>query len=117
MGTPIYKISEYIDWNSKSPIAAIYSDGGSVNPPITAGLDGVGTAGQVSFWQDGNTLTGDDGLTYELDSSGVGTLGVSRITGLGDSAGENTELFIYSDNLCFGDGDSGCLPAGALGFY
>jgi hypothetical protein len=117
MGTPIYKITEYVNWKGTSPIFSGASAGGGVVIPEPAGggLDGSGAAGQIAFWLDNNTVVGDEGLTYEVDSSGNGILTLSHITGIGDSAEENTELFIYSDNLYFGDGDIGCLPAGVTG--
>jgi hypothetical protein len=81
MGTPIYKITEYVDWKGTS---AIYSGasagGGFVTQPVTEVLDGSGVAGQVAFWLDNNTLVGDAGLTYEVDSAGIGTL---QVDGLG----------------------------------
>jgi hypothetical protein len=96
--TTIYKISGYVRWDAKGDVITGSKGGGSYTPPVvSSGLDGAGAAGRVAYWLDENTLTNDDNLTYEVDSAGRGTLSVPNILGIGDSAGENTELRLWGD--------------------
>jgi hypothetical protein len=68
MGTPIYKISSYVDWQSQSPVAAIYAGGGSSQtsfPPAVTGVDGVGVEQQVAFFASTKIIEGDKEFTYD----------------------------------------------------
>ena len=108
--TTIYKISSYVNWKLSGTGVVISGGGGSVVVP-PAGLDGGGVAGQVAFWLDNDTLTGDEGFVYEVDSAGTGVLGVNYIRGIGDSSGANSVLFISADNIFLSEtGIIGCLP-------
>ena len=107
--TTIYKISSYVNWKLSGTGVVISGGGGSVVVP-PKGLDGSGLTNQVAFWVDTDTLTGDDGFIYEVDSAGTGVLGVNYIKGIGDSSGANSVLYLHGDSLFLGDIIGGCLP-------
>jgi hypothetical protein len=102
MGTPIYKITEYVNWKGTSPIfSGAGSGGGFVEQPVTSVLDGSGVAGQVAFWLDNNTLVGDDEFTYEFNS-GIGSiLYVKNIFGK-----DANDVNINGQDLTFKAGDA-----------
>jgi hypothetical protein len=121
MGTPIYKITEYVNWKGTSPIFSGASAGGGVVIPEPAGggLDGSGAAGQIAFWLDNNTVVGDEGLTYNVDSSGEGELIINGIVTFNDGSvgtlpAKTSEAYVVYYNVSTGKISYGSNNAGGV---
>lgn len=108
MSITIYKLTSHIDWES-SGVGVTFSGGGTGGSIPIGGLNGTGFPNQVTYWLDGDTLAGDEGFIYEVDSAGIGILGVNYIEGIGDSSGANSVLYLHGDSLYLGNITGGCL--------
>lgn len=83
----------------------------SIQDSLLTVPDGSGAAGQVAFWQDANTLTGNNSLFFEVGTGelGIGTVTPDRLLDIELSANSLNGQYITNTN-------SGSSAGSALGF-
>jgi hypothetical protein len=72
----------------------------------TSLVDGTGTANQLAFWSDSNTITGDTGLTFNgtTDVLTVGTSTFGTVTNIANTL--SASAVIYAPNIGTGEDNS-----------
>jgi hypothetical protein len=91
MGTPIYKIEEYVMWDSKSPVIGIGIGGGFTIPPVIPPDSGGDSLWEIVYDGTDNILQpiqASDSIDIDIISLPANTIYV------GDSAQLNSEMFI-----------------------